>query len=283
LPSTRFDNLRTILTRLVRAIQDEDEALVEDAVTSLAKRGRLYAPLGMVVGAFLMLFQGLVLLFKNWRLLLIQILPAMWIWLAMLDLKVHAFKDRPFVHLSITELFLGITAVTLITAAAFFLNAVFAFSIARKGKPDIKAGFAAAKKHALAVLTSGVVVGLALGISAIYLDRLGPYWFGISMSIVIGIMMVTYVALPARLAGIKSNQSFKEKAKTSAVGGTLGAVICAPPYALARVGILMLGVKALVIPGVIILIIGITLQVGATSSVKAVKMSAKLVSAARPV
>jgi len=48
------------------------------------------------IGAFVMLFQGVKLLFSNWRLTLIQVLPAMWIWLALLDLKVHTFKGKEF-------------------------------------------------------------------------------------------------------------------------------------------------------------------------------------------
>jgi hypothetical protein len=34
-----------------------------------------------------MLFDGVKLLFTNWRFTLIQVLPVMWIWAAMLDLK----------------------------------------------------------------------------------------------------------------------------------------------------------------------------------------------------
>jgi hypothetical protein len=39
-------------------------------------------------------FNGLKLLFSNWRLTLVQILPAMWIWLAMFDLKEHALHGK---------------------------------------------------------------------------------------------------------------------------------------------------------------------------------------------
>jgi len=35
------------------------------------------------------LFNGLRLLVTNWRLTLVEILPAMWIWMAMFDLKGH--------------------------------------------------------------------------------------------------------------------------------------------------------------------------------------------------
>jgi hypothetical protein len=66
------------------------------------------------------------------------------------------------------------------------------------------------------------------------------------------------------------------------VGGAVGAVICGPPYALGRIGLLMLGWHALFIPGVILFAIGLTLQAGATGAVKTVKMSAKLVSGGHP-
>jgi hypothetical protein len=65
------------------------------------------------------------------------------------------------------------------------------------------------------------------------------------------------------------------------VSGTVSAIVCTPPYLLARLGIVMLGSSVLRIPGVVLLGIGLTLQAGATSSVKAVKMSATLVAAAR--
>ncbi len=97
------------------------------------------------------------------------------------------------------------------------------------------------------------------------------------MSIVVGAMMFFYVAIPSRLLGLKSGTySRRDKLAASAMGGLLGAVICTPPYAIGRLGILMLGSKTLFVFGVILLVIGFTLQAGATGSVKAIKMSAKL-------
>jgi hypothetical protein len=77
---------------------------------------------------------------------------------------------------------------------------------------------------------------------------------------------------------MKSKQSKRDKLTATAVGGAVGAVICTPPYALGRVGLLMLGSHTLFVLGVILFTIGLTLQAGATGAVKAVKMSAKLVS-----
>ena len=47
------------------------------------------------------------------------------------------------------------------------------------------------------------------------------------------------------------------------------------------VGLLMLGSHVLFIPGVILLVVGFTLQAGATGAVKTIKMSAKLVGSQR--
>src|SRR4051794_26596774 len=81
---------------LIRAIQENDEAAVQEAILRLSQRRRLFAPLGLAIGAFAMLFNGVKLLVMNWRLTLVQVLPAMWIWLAMFDLKAHVLHGKQF-------------------------------------------------------------------------------------------------------------------------------------------------------------------------------------------
>jgi hypothetical protein len=113
----------------------------------------------------------------------------------------------------------------------------------------------------------------------------GLWWFALALSIVIGVMMVCYVAVPSRLIGIKASRSGyskRDKLTATAVGGVIGAVVCTPPYLLGRIGLLMLGVRALLIPGIVVFLIGLTLQAGTTSAVKAVKLGAKLVSGREP-
>src|SRR6516165_3044118 len=84
------------VNRLVRVIRDADEATVEDAVVALSRNRRILAPLALSVGAFAMLFRGLKLMVSNWRLTVVQVLPAMWIWLAMFDLKAHTLRGKSF-------------------------------------------------------------------------------------------------------------------------------------------------------------------------------------------
>jgi hypothetical protein len=136
-----------------------------------------------------------------------------------------------------------------------------------------------ARSHLAVVLGSGAAVGLLLGISAfVVVGWGGLFWFTVSMGIVIGVMMICYVAVPSRLIGIKTTHSRRDKLTATVVGGAVGGVICSPPYLLGRLGILMLGSKVLFVPGVILLIIGGTLEAGTVGAVKTVKMSAKLVS-----
>jgi hypothetical protein len=264
------------LERLVAAIRTGDDAMVERSVLALSARSRWLAPLALLVGAFAMLFQGVKLLFTNWRLTLVQILPAMWIWAAMLDLKAHALHGREFHIFHGPLLAVVLLVIASLTAGSFFLNAVFAFAISEPGRPEIRPAFTEARLHLRTVLAWGLAVGLALGFATMIVDRWGKLWFSLTLSAVVAVMMVSYVAVPARLIGVKSERSRRDKLTASAVGGAVGAVVCAPPFALGRVAILLLGSHTFRYLALVLLAIAIVLQTGATSSVKAIKMSAKL-------
>jgi hypothetical protein len=276
---------RAQVGQFVQAVRDSDRAAVDEMVLRLSRSRPWLAPLALAVGAFAMLFDGVKLLFTNWRLTLIQVLPAMWIWAAMFDLKAKVLRGKQFIGLSGPAMTIWlVVGITVITAASFYLNAVFAFAIVEPGRPAIRPAFTKARSHLPIVLGSGAIVGVLLGLSAIVVPRYwgGLFWFAFSLSIVIGIMMVCYVAVPSRLIGIKPVQSKRDKLTASVVGGAVGAVICTPPYALGRIGLILLRPgSTLFFLGVILFAIGITLQAGATGAVKTVKMSAKLVSGRR--
>jgi uncharacterized membrane protein len=260
----------------VQAVEDNDEAAIEEAILRLSRSRQVFAPLAFAVSAFALLFGGLRLLVSNWRLTLVQVLPAMWIWLAMLDIKAHALHGRSFHTLRGPILILLGLIVVAITAASFFLNAVFAFAIAQPGRPQIRPAVARARRHWALILGSGALVGVLLALSTMFATRWGRPWFTLSLGIVVGVMMVSYVAVPARLIGAKPDQSRRDKLWTSAVAGALGATVCAPPYLLGRLGILMLGSTALKIPGIVLVALGVILQAGATGAVRAIRMSARL-------
>jgi hypothetical protein len=214
------------------------------------------------------------MLFSNWKLTLIQVLPAMWIWLALLDLKAHTYKGKSFHSWHGAVVLVLVLAITLVTAACFYLNAVFAFAISQPGRPSIRPAFGLARRHLGVILGVGLVVGLAFGFSAIVVPRWGHPWFGLSLGIVVGVMMLTYVTVPARIVGIKPAGTRRDKMAAAAIGGTMGALVCTPAYLIGRIGILLLGSAFWL--GVFLLVVGFALLAGATGAVKAIKMSAKL-------
>ena len=267
---------------LVRAISEGDEATIEAAVLRLSQSRRWLAPLALTVSALVLLFEGLRLVFSNWRLTLTQALPAMWIWLAMFDLKLHVLHGRSFHTVTGVLAWVAVGLIVIITAASFYLNALVAFAITNPEGPAIAPARARARGHLGVILGWGAGVGLALGIATIVVSRFHRPWFALTLSVVIGVLMVCYLAVPARIIGVKRTQSRRDKLVTGAVSGALGAAVCTPPYLLGRIGLLMLGSHVLFIPGVVLLALGFTLQAGATGAVKAIKMSATLLAGSKP-
>jgi len=264
----------------VRAIQEEDDALLE-GLRRLSRSHRAFAPIAFTVGAFALLLEGLKILLTNWRLMLVQILPATWIWLAMFDLKAHVLHGHSFRVIRGPILIPIGLAIMAITVASFFLNAVFAFAIAGPRPPEVRPAFAEARRHLRAIALSGGAVGALLAFATTVSPRWGKPWFSLTLGITVGLMMLTYIAVPARMIGVTPAQSKRDKVTASALSSALGATVCTPPYLMGRIGILMLGSRYLFVPGIILLAIGATLQAGATGAVRAIKMSTRLAAGTR--
>ena len=276
--AARKQRLVATVVNLVNLIRASDEAEVEKAIRDLSESRRWLAPLALIIGAFLLLFRGLKLLVTNWRLTLVQIVPAMWIWAALLDIKIHLLHGKEFHEIRGPILIPLAIAITAITAASFYLNGVFAFAISdSKGPPEIRPAFAKANDHLKTIVAWGGGIGLALSFSTLISSRWGHLWFAVAQGTVVGVMMICYLSVPARMVGVTKIKSRRDSLATSAIGGAVGAVVCSPPYMIGRLGILMLGWHYLFWAGVLLIVIGAALQTGVTSAVKAVKFSAKLV------
>jgi hypothetical protein len=269
------------LRRVIVAIREGDAQKVEEAILQYSRRRRIFAPLALAVGALVMLFSGLRLLVTNWRLMLVQVLPATLLWAVTFDLKAHVLYGKQF-HMIRGPLALAVFAgVVLLTIGAFFLNAAFAFTISRPGPPRLSIGFQQARAHP-AIAYWGAGTGIALGVAAVLAPRWGLGWFTVLLGIVLGFMMVCYITVPAHIVGVQtvkaanSGQPRRDKLATAAVSGTFGAIVCAPPYVLTRTGLVLLGSDSLFGLGVALLVVGLILEAGVTAAVKAVKVSAKL-------
>jgi hypothetical protein len=260
----------------IQALRDADEGVATEVVSNWSRSRRPLAPLALAVGGIEMLFSGVRILVSNWRLLLVQVLPVMVIWWAMYDLKAHVLSKHSLPDLRGPILVPIGLAIIALTAASFFMNAVFAFAVSDPARPEIRPAVKRARGHLVAILGSGAIVGLMLALAMTVISRAHRPWFVLALGVVIGVMMICYVAVPARLIGVKPEASKRDKLSASLVAGAVGLAVAAPPYVLGRLGILMLGVRLLFIPGLALVSVAVVLEAGATVTVKAVKMTSKL-------
>jgi hypothetical protein len=280
--SSAADRLRTSsaaarLRWFLRAVEAEDESLVEE-VLRLSHRRRLFAPLAYTVGAFAMLIQGLRRLLANWRLIPLELLPAVWLWLAFFDLRQHLLRRETFISAHEEALIPIALLIVAVTIGALFLNVVFAFAVAQHGEPSIRSAFATARRRSLSILVTGGFVGVLLAVSATIGASWPAPWFTLALGVSVGLMMIVYLSLPSRLLRVKASRSRRDRLVASALGGVLAAVVSAPPYLVARLGVLLLSTTVLAVPGYLLLTVGVLLQASGTGAVRAIRMSSALVS-----
>ena len=93
--SSRRADLIARLRWFVQSVEAGDESMVEE-VLRLSSSRRLFAPLAYLVGAFAMLFEGLRRLLHHWRAVPVELIPAVWLWLAMYDLRLQVVRGNSF-------------------------------------------------------------------------------------------------------------------------------------------------------------------------------------------
>ena len=111
-----------------------------------------------------------------------------------------------------------------------------------------------------------------------FVPRIGSLWLYLVASIAAySLMLISFVAVPARILGAKKQKLRPKQAIGSwTVGGALSAVAMTPGFVLDRVGLILLGVQGLHVVGLVLLSIRTALYAAGMSSVKAVKLSMKL-------
>ncbi|HUH80779.1 MAG TPA: hypothetical protein VLZ06_05575 [Solirubrobacteraceae bacterium] len=278
-PSRRAD----VIARLrwfVRSVEQGDEPMVEE-VLCLSSSRRLFAPLAYLVGAFAMLLEGLRRLLHDWRLVPVEVLPAVWLWLAMYDLRLHVLRGSSFHSAHEGDLVAVSMLIVGVTVAALFLNVVFAFAVAGDRASTVGDSMRAAAGRGRPILLVGLLVGCLLAASVTAGARLSRPWFTVSLGISVGLLMVVYLSLPSRLLGVDARAPRRDRLAASAIGATLSVLVTAPFYAISRVGLLMLGSSVLAVPGYLLLTLGVLLQAGGVGAVRAIRMSSALVDVGR--
>lgn len=266
------------LRSLAGAVAQAEPAAVEAAARSLGSSRRYLAPVAWAAGALVLVVRGIKLLLLNWRLTLVEILPAFWVWLIMYDLKQHALRSAAFrqlgLWLSLGLLLLCVSA----TIAAFWCNTVFGFAVAAE-RPLIGPAWRLTEHNWRQVVVSGAALGAVLAVAGLGVPRLESRWaYVVASGTVYALMLVSLVAVPARILGVEKRprSSPRETVGRLAAGGALSAVAMTPGFVLDRIGVILLGVAGLRPLGFILLTIGVGLYAAGLSSVRAVKLSMKL-------
>jgi hypothetical protein len=260
---------------VLRVVAADDDRIARE-FERLTRSHRALAPLAFAATALSMLVDGLRLLVRHRRLLLVQIPAAAWIWLATYDLKAHVLHGRSFREIEGPILIpLGLL-ITGLTIGCFFLNAVFAFTIDGPRPPRLRDAYARARANLRPIVVAGTLVGVPLAVATTIAPRWNKPWFAITLGAVVAVMMISYVAVPARLIGSRSDAPRRDRLVASALSTVIGTTVCTPPYIILRIGILMLGSPVLLVPGIFVLVLGATLQAGATGAVRAIKLNAAL-------
>ena len=250
-----------------------DPATVEVTARELGQRHRWLVPLVYAAGTIAIVFDGIMLLIRNWRLTLLQLPPAVWIYAMSWNLRNQMLQGE---HLRSG---IGlIAAVALLAAAqvAYWCNATFGFAMLQRSGADIGAAFREARPHwrfigGLALLTGGAQVAVWL-----LLPGVSVRWFWIALLVMFVVQVYLFVAVPSWLIGVRATGTRRERAIQSLTTGALSGVAATPGFLLNRIGLLLLGVGALWWIGVAVLAIGAVLHVTASSSVRVVKMSVRL-------
>ena len=261
------------LVRATAAVRSTDPAQVESALKDLGGGRRWLAPLVYAAGTVAVVFDGVLLLLRNWRLTLLQLVPAVWIWTMTWNMK-HHFASKP--TFSTGEVIPIAIGVLLAAQVAYWSNATFAFTISRNDSGAIRGAFREARGHwrligGLALLTGAVQATIWL-----LIPRLQADWLWLALLLIFVVQVYLFIAIPCWLVGVRKTGSRRDRTTQSVTTGVLGGVASMPGFLLNRIGWLLLGTGPLGIVGGALVAIGAVLHVTASSSVRVVKLSLRL-------
>lgn len=265
------------LVSTVRAVADADPAGIESAAQRLGASRRYLAPVAWAGGALVLVLRGLKLLVLNWRLTLVELVPAAWVWLVTWDLKRHGLRAEPMQQVTLGHVLLGVSVAVTVSVAAFWFNIVFGIAITQP-RARIVSAMRQTRPYLRAVVLAGSAMGLVITAGMAVIPRLDHTWLFLLAAVgLYSAMLVSLVVVPARVLGVpKRRRSPKEAVGAWVTGGALSAVAMSPGFILDRIGVVLLGIPGFRLIGLSVLSGGVALYAAGMSSVRAVKLSMKL-------
>ena len=220
---------------------------------------------------------GVLLLVGNWRLLLMELVPALWLGAITWDWRARTFGKLPLAEVH-GEAAVAVMAVILVmTFAAYWCNAVFAFAAVQSPPVDLRAAMRSAGAHWRRITVWAAVAGLAHLVVAVYLTRTTVTIYSITLGAVVVLQMYALVAMPVALVARARvpSRGRRDRIARLLLAGALSGVASSPGFLLNRLAILLI---ALGLPwlGVALLVPAVVVQAAGAASSRAVQLAARV-------
>lgn len=252
----------------------DDELL---ATIAQLRVGRVLAgPLSFLAGAVLLVLHGIVLLLTNWRLLVLELIPAIWIAAVLWDWRFHVVEGHELTELHGGWAIAIAAFVVLATMASYWCNIAFTYS-ALDHRMRLQDAARKASGHARLVATAALGVGLLHAWVSVRGPVKGLPTVTVGLGLVALLNLYLYTALPAQALGLRRQRpSPTQYVAKTVTSGAVSMVVSLPGLLLALLAHALLGVTVLRALGVVVLAVAVVLQVAAASSSRAVSMSAQI-------
>lgn len=269
---------RRVLEWQRQAVELGPEQLA-DVVRRYGSATRLTRPFLAVGDTVDAVVAGVVLLFGNWRLVLLEIVPAVWVGAVLWDWREHGTGRRPIPEV------LGdwpgpiAMGVVLATLLAYWCSATIAFALVDASNVRVGAAFRRVREHAVVLTAWAMLVGAAHAYVTVWVSQQRPEWFPVALGAVAVVQVYAVVAVPVALARVPRDRlTLEERIRASVLTAAVTVAATTPGLFVSRAGIVLLDVgrTPLMALAVVVTAVGITLQVAGTSVAHTVILAAKV-------
>lgn len=252
-----------------------DPARIADSVREFARGRRYLLPILYVGTTIDAVVAGVLLLLSNWRLLLVEIVPALWLGAITWDWRARTFGALPLaeVHGLVA---VGVAILVLaLTVLAYWCNSIFAYTAVQQAPIDLHAAYRATNRHWRLILSWALLIGAAHAFVAVVVTRTTVLLYTISLGAIVLVQMYALVALPVALVTGATRVKENGRASRALVSAGLSGLASTPGFILNRIGILFF---ALGLPwlGVLLLIPAVVIQAAGAASARAVLLAARV-------
>jgi hypothetical protein len=277
-PVARWRRAASAARRIVlhaRTMSDDELAA---AITQFRVGRVLAGPLAFAVGAVLLVIHSVLLLLTNWRLVALELFPALWLATVLWDWRFHVVYGNDLTALHGPWAIAIAGFVVLATLFSYWCNIAFAYA-ANGEEPTAIAALRRAGSHWRLVLVAGLAVGVVHAWVSVRGPIRGLTTFALGLGAVAIANLYLYSALPAQAIGLDRRRGTSKDLVTETITfGALSVIVSTPGIVLAVVARVLLLVPLLQILGGFVLAAAVVLQIAAASSSRAVSLSAKVTS-----